>query len=189
MRSRRARPPTPTPRGAAHRIAPLYHEDNFGNLPLLTLSWPTVPRYHPDAYALDVLSSLLTDGKSTPLYKVLVEEEELTPQVSTYHRADELAGQFNFQSLALRGNGLDDLLAAVEAGFARFEEEGVPDSELRGSRPGPRPALPRLSSAIGKAFQLADYAIFADDPGYAGEDLRRILASRRTTSCACTRPI
>ena len=33
-----------------------------------------------------------------------------------------------------------------------------------------------LSSAIGKAFQLADYAIFAGDPGYAGEDLRRILA-------------
>ena len=155
----------------------LYHEDNFGNLPLLTLSWPTVPRYHPDAYALDVLSQLLTDGKSTPLYKVLVEEEELTPQVSTFHRADELAGQFNFRSLGYAGTDLDDLLAAVDAGLRRFEDEGVPESELRRVKAGTETGFyRRLSSAIGKAFQLADYAIFASDPGYAGEDLRRILA-------------
>ncbi len=155
----------------------LYHEDNFGNLPLLTLSWPTVPRYHPDAYALDVLSQLLTDGKSTPLYKVLVEEEELTPQVSTFHRADELAGQFNFRSLGYAGTDLDDLLAAVDAGLRRFEDQGVPESELRRVKAGTETRFyRRLSSAIGKAFQLADYAIFAGDPGYAGEDLRRILA-------------
>ena len=155
----------------------LFHEDNFGNLPLLTLSWPTVPRYHPDAYALNVLSQLLTDGKSTPLHKVVVEEEEMAPQVLTFHRADELAGQFNLQALAYAARDLDDVLAAVEAGFARFEEEGVRDSELRRVKAGTETGFYRgLSSAIGKAFQLADYAIFAGDPGYAGEDLRRILA-------------
>ena len=154
----------------------LYHEDNFGNVPLLTLSWPTAPRYHPDAYALNVLAQLLTDGKSTPLYKVLVEEEELTARVLTFHNAQELAGQFNFQTLAFAEKDLDDLLAAVEAGLRRFEEEGVPDSELRRVKAGTETGFYRgLSSAIGKAFQLADYAIFAGDPGYAGEDLRRIL--------------
>ena len=170
-------PTTPDPPEVLLANTPrLYHEDNFGNLPLLTLSWPTVPRYHPDAYALDVLARLLTDGKSTPLYKVLVEEEELTPQVSTFHRPQELAGQFNFQSLAYAGKDLDDLLAAVEAGLQRFEEEGVPGSELRRIKAGTETGFYRgLSSAIGKAFQLADYAIFAGDPGYAGEDLQRIL--------------
>ena len=155
----------------------LYHEDNFGNLPLLTLSWPTVPRYHPDAYALDVLSDLLTDGRSTPLYKVLVEEEELTPQVATYHSAQELAGQFNFQALAYPGTDLNEVLAAVDAGFQRLEEQGIPEAELRRVKAGTETGFYRgLSSALGKAFQLADYAIFADDPGFAGEDLRRILA-------------
>ena len=155
----------------------LYHEDNFGNLPLLTLSWPTVPRYHPDAYALNMLATLLTDGKSTPLYKVLVEEEELTPRVLTFHNAQELAGQFNFQTLAYPGTDLDEVRAAVEAGLSRFEEEGVPDSELQRVKAGTETGFHRsLASAIGKAFQLADYAIFAGDPGYAGEDLERILA-------------
>lgn len=155
----------------------LYHEDNFGNLPLLTLSWPTVPRYHADAYALDVLARLLADGKSTPLYKVIVEEEELAPRVSAFHRAQELAGQFGFQSLAYATTDLDDLLAAVEAGLGRFEQEGIPDSELRRVKAGTETGFHRgLASALGKAFQLADYAIFAGDPGYAGEDLERILA-------------
>ena len=155
----------------------LYHEDNFGNLPLLTLSWPTVPRYHADAYALDMLAALLTDGRSTPLYKVLVEEEELTARVTTFHSAQELAGQFNFQTLAFPGTDLDDVRAAVDAALLRFEEEGIPAAELERVKAGTETGFYRgLASAIGKAFQLADYAIFAGDPGYAGEDLARILA-------------
>ena len=155
----------------------LYHEDNFGNLPLLTLSWPTVPRYHPDAYALDVLSALLTDGKSTPLHQVLVEEEELTARVLTYHSAQELAGQFNFQTLAFPGTDLDEVRAAVDAGLRRFEEEGIPEAELQRVKAGTETGFYRgLASALGKAFELADYAIFAGDPGYAGQDLERILA-------------
>ena len=174
----RETPPTPDPpevRLPGTRL--LYHEDNFGNLPLLTLSWPTVPRYHPDAYALDVLASLLTDGRSTPLHKVLVEEEELTARVTTFHRAQELAGQFNFQTLAFPGTDLDDVRAAVDAGLRRFEEEGIPAAELERVKAGTETGFYRgLASALGKAFQLADYAIFAGDPGYAGEDLSRILA-------------
>ena len=170
-----ATPQPPEVRLADTRL--LYHEDNFGNLPLLTLSWPTVPGYHPDAYALDALARLLTDGRSTLLYKVLVEEEELTARVTTFHRAQELAGQFNFQTLAYPGTDLDDVRAAVDAGFQRFEEEGIPGAELQRVKAGTETGFYRgLASALGKAFQLADYAIFAGDPGYAGEDLTRILA-------------
>ena len=174
----RETPATPDPpevRLTASRL--LYHEDNFGNLPLLTLSWPTVPRYHPDAYALDVLARLLSDGKATPLHKVLIEEEELTARVNTFHRAQELAGQFSFRTLAYTGTDLDDVAAAAKTGLLRFEEEGIPDSELRRVKAGTETGFYRgLASALGKAFQLADYAIFAGDPGYAGEDLERILA-------------
>ena len=34
----------------------LYHEDNFANVPELTLVWPVVPQYNKDAYALDFLA-------------------------------------------------------------------------------------------------------------------------------------
>ncbi len=155
----------------------LYHEDNFANLPLLTVAWPTVPLFHPDSYALQVLASLLSDGKATPLYEVLVEEAGLAPSVSTFHSAQELAGQFRLRTLAHAGTDLDEVMAALDTAFARFEEQGVPDSELMRVKAGTETGFYQgLSSALGKAFQLANYAIFADDPGYAARDLEQILA-------------
>lgn len=43
--------------------------------------WPGVDLYHEDAYALDILTQLLSEGKKAPLYQVLVEENELTSNV------------------------------------------------------------------------------------------------------------
>jgi len=37
--------------------------------------------YHPDMYALDILTQLLTDGKKAPFNKVLVEEEQISSNV------------------------------------------------------------------------------------------------------------
>ena len=101
-------PPVPEP-PAVTLDAPvrLFHEDNFARLPQLTLAWPTVPRFHPDAYALDVLADLLTDGKSTPLYQVVVEEQEVAPDVSAFNAAQELAGRFTLTVRSYPGVDLD----------------------------------------------------------------------------------
>ncbi|MXV95189.1 MAG: insulinase family protein [Gemmatimonadetes bacterium] len=155
----------------------LFHEDNFARLPRLTMSWPAVPLYHPDSYALDVLAALLTDGRPTPFYKVLVEERRVAPAASAFNSAQELAGRFTLQVGAFAGTDLDSVQAAVEAAFGRFEDEGIPEAELRRVKAGTETAFYRgLSSALGKAFQLTQYAMFADDPGFAAEDLRRTLA-------------
>jgi zinc protease len=52
----------------------LYHEDNFARAPRYTLVFPTVEQYTKDAYALNFLGDLLSNGKKTPLYKVLVKD-------------------------------------------------------------------------------------------------------------------
>ena len=174
----RATPPTEDPPPvelAETRL--LFHEDNFARLPRLTMAWPTVPLYHPDAYPLAVLGALLADGKSTPMHTVLVEDEKLAPSVSAFNFSQELAGRFGVQVGAFAGKDLDDVRAAVERGFRRFEEEGVLEAELRRVKAGTETAFyQRLSSTLGKAFQLAQYAIFAGNPGYAAEDLQRTLA-------------
>ena len=179
------------PRGAAAQSADpppvelarsrlLVHEDNFARLPRLTMAWPTVPLYHPDSYALSVLAAVLTDGRSTPLHQVLVEEEKLAPAVSAFNGSQELAGRFTLQVGAFAGTDLDDVQAAVSEAFRRFEEEGVDEAELRRVKAGTETGFHRgLASALGKAFQLARYAIFAGDPGYVTEDLERTLAVTR----------
>ena len=155
----------------------LFHEDNFARLPQLTLAWPSVPLYHADSYALAVLAELLTDGKQAPFYEVIVEEEKLAPAVLAFNGAQELAGRFSIQIRANDGKDLDSVMVAVNRAFARFEERGVPPEELQRVKAGYETDFyGGLSSAIGKAFQLAQYNIFAPSPGYLSEDLSRLLA-------------
>lgn len=155
----------------------LFHEDNYARLPQLTMAWPTVPMYHPDSYALDLLADLLASGKTTPLYEVIVKEDQVAPGVSASNRSSELAGAFRLSITAFAGTGLDEVDASVQAALARFEEEGIAPEELQRVKATYETAFyGGLSSAIGKAFQLAQYNIFADDPGYLGEDLERLLA-------------
>lgn len=170
-------PPTPTPPAVSlDGTVSLFHEDNFARVPMLTMAWPTVPVYDEDQYALDVLAQLLTDGKSAPFYEVLVEEQEVAPAVAAFQRNAELAGRWNLSVRAFSGTDLDDVAAAVDEAFTRFEEEGVPADELERIKAGYETGFySGLSSVIGKAFQLAQYNIFAGDPGFAAEDLRRTL--------------
>jgi zinc protease len=154
----------------------LFHEDNFARLPELRLVWPTVPIYHEDSYALGILAELLTEGKQTPFYTVIVEEEELAPDAVSFSDHMELAGEFTLRIRTYAGIDLDAALEGVEKAFARFEE-GIPPSELeRVKAQYETQFYGGISSVIGKAFQLAQYNIFAPTPGYFQEDLERTLA-------------
>jgi zinc protease len=174
----RVAPQVPKPAPVQLATSPRFvHEDKFAQLPQLTLAWPTVPLYHPDSYALDILGSLLADGKTTPFYEVIVKESELAPSVEIGNDSEELAGRFTLQVQAFPEKDLDAVMTAVDAAFARFEKEGVPAEELQRVKAGYETSFYQgLSSALGKAFNLAQYNIFAPSPGYLTEDLARTLA-------------
>ncbi len=155
----------------------LYHEDNFAQVPALTMAWPTVEQYHPDTYALDMLAELLASGKKSPFYKVLVEEHKLTSDVTMYNYSSELAGQYQVSIRAFPDTDLDEVASGIDAAFARFEQEGIQEKDLQRIKAGQETDFYNgLSSVLGKAFQLAHYNIFADDPGFATKEIERILA-------------
>jgi zinc protease len=154
----------------------LYHEDNFARLPQLTMVWPTVERYHADAYALDVLTEYLSDGKEAPLNEVLVDDKKLAPQTGFYANNSELAGEAQLGVRAFPGTSLDSVLAGVEAAFAQFEAEGISEADLRRISAGQETSFYNgLSSVLGKGFNLAQYNIFAGDPGFVEKDIKNIL--------------
>ncbi|WP_411768272.1 M16 family metallopeptidase [Winogradskyella sp. A3E31] len=155
----------------------LYYEDNFARAPRLTMAWPAVHQYHPDSYALSVLSEYLTEGKSAPLYKVLVEDQELTSDVNMYQYSSELAGQLLLQVTAFNQINLNDVSSAIKEGFENFEINGISDQDLARIKAGQETNFYNgLSSVLGKGFQLAQYEIFAGDPGFINEDVQNILA-------------
>jgi len=153
-----------------------YYEDNFARLPELQMVWPTVPLYHPDSYALDILASLLTEGKSSPFYQELVEKEQLTADVSMYAYNSEIAGEQRLIVRAYPDTDLDSVQASIARAFDRFEREGISDDDLSRIKAGIETSFYNgLSSVLGKAFQLAQYNIFAGDPGFIKKDIQNTL--------------
>jgi zinc protease len=107
---------------------------------------------------------------------VIVEEAEVAPNANASNSSAELAGRFTLTVRAYEGVDLDDVYAAIGQAFERFEADGVRPEELERVMAGIETGFyAGLSSAMGKAFQLAQYAIFADDPGYLRTDLERTL--------------
>ncbi|WP_207434944.1 M16 family metallopeptidase [Sabulibacter ruber] len=158
----------------------LYHEDNFARLPELTMTWPSVYMYHPDSYALRTLATLLSDGKKAPFNKVIVDEKQLAGRVNMSQYGSELAGQFTMSIRGYEKVDLNNLHAAVEEAFQRFEKEGFSDADLNRIKTAQEVGFYNgLSSAQGKGFQLAQYAIFAGDPGFISKDIQNMLAVTR----------
>ncbi len=154
----------------------LYYEDNFARLPQLTMTWPTVPVYHPDSYPLEILSAYLSQGKKAPFNQVLIDEQQLTSNVTMYNYTTELAGQYRLQVRAFDGKDLDEVATQIDIAFAKFEAEGISQADLDRIKAGQETGFySGLSSVLGKGFQLAQYEIFAGDPGYINTDVQRIL--------------
>lgn len=154
----------------------VYHEDNFANLPDLTLIWPSVEIYHPDSYPLAVLSEYLSQGKSAPLYQVLVEDKKLTSNTAMFNYSAEIAGELYLSVTGFDQVDLDDILTAIHEGFAKFEKEGISDQDLTRIKAQQEADFYQgISSVVAKSFNLAQYNIFAQDPGFVAKDLKQTL--------------
>ena len=155
----------------------IYHEDNFAKLPELSLTWPTVPQYHPDSYALDVLIELLSDGKKALLNQKLIDELKLTSRVTMYQYQSELAGLLMLQVRGFENTPLDNINQAIYEALKEFENKGFSEQDLATIKAGQETAFYRgLSSVLGKGFRLAQYNIFTKDPGFINQEAINILA-------------
>ena len=153
------------------------HEDNFATVPQLTLVWPTVAEYAPDSYALNVLLDYLTNGKQAPLNEVLIDEEQLTTDVSGFNYAKEIAGELYLFISPKAGEDTDALLPAIQTAFARFEENGIPEDALQRIKTEAEVATyDEVQSALGKAIALGEYNTFTGDPGFFTKDIEHLRA-------------
>ena len=149
----------------------LYHEDNFARAPRLTMVFPTVEQFTKDAYALDYLSQLLSGGKKTPMYKILVKDKKLTSGVGAYNMALELAGVFQISVTANPGVSLTEVEKAIFESFDLFEKEGFTEEDLTALKARNETGFyNNFSSILGKSFTLGEYQMFKDDPSFYADD-------------------
>ena len=155
----------------------LFHEDNFAKLPEIRITYPSVEQYHKDAYALDALGEILSQGKRAPLYKVIVEELKLAPSANAYNSSREIAGEFSLRVRANAGVDLDIVKAAIDKALAQFEEKSFSEKDLEQIKARQETQFYNgISSVLNKAFGLASYNEYAGDPSFISKDIAAIKA-------------
>ncbi len=145
----------------------LYFEDNFARLPEMRMIFPAVESYHEDEYALNILGQILSGSKKSPLYKKVVEEKKLAPNVGTFNSASELSGEFIFRVRGNAGVDLDSIKVAIDEALVDFETNGFDEQELTRIKAELETGLYQgVSTVLNKAFQLAQDNEYIGDPGY-----------------------
>lgn len=166
-----ALPPKPA---VLEKSLSLYHEDNFAKLPELTLTFPVIEKYQPDAYALELLAEVLNDGKESVFYQTIVEQDKLAPAVNSSAYIGEIAGTFSITIRAFNDTKLDDVKTSLDKAIERFAKEGVSTEQLaRILTKKERTFYTNLNSVFNKASSLAQYNEFAGDPNLITTEIER----------------
>jgi zinc protease len=101
-------------------------------LPVIFIGYPVPNHTSPDAYALDVLSVVLSGGRASRLYQRLVYGERLALDAGgDYSRLSVDPDTFTFYATALAGKSVEELERALMAEVARLQTELPSDEELQ----------------------------------------------------------
>ena len=105
-------------------------------LPMTQIVFPTVPNYHKDEAALDILSSLMGEGNNSIFYKKFVKTEQAI-QVAVQHPCRELSGEFQFiivsypKWLEDENVYFNNIENQIRSTISEWEENSFTDEELK----------------------------------------------------------
>lgn len=110
------------------QIEATYHDPNI-QIPAIALAWRTPSMKERDAYVLDMVSSVLSDGKSSRLYKKLVDDQKQALQIGAFNIAQEDYGQYVVFGLPLGETSLETLVEEVDEEITKLQTELISQRE------------------------------------------------------------
>ncbi|MBD2165324.1 insulinase family protein [Calothrix membranacea FACHB-236] len=138
----------------------------------VTVQLPSQPWYlegyhrpaitHPDNAVYEIIASLLSNGRTSRLYKSLVEQQRvaLTAQGFSGFPGDKYPNLMLFYALTAPGHTVDELATALRTEIEKLKTEPVTDAELQRVKTQARAGLLRtLDSNMGMAQQLLEYEV------------------------------
>ena len=113
------------------------HLEDRVQLERVYFAWVGPPRFDPDEAALDVLVSILAEGRSSRLHRSLVYEKQIARDVNAYFAAMEIAGEIRIDATVVPGQKVEDAFMPVVVEVKSQEEF---DSWLAEQQGGAAPA-------------------------------------------------
>ncbi|MEO6812629.1 MAG: pitrilysin family protein [Ginsengibacter sp.] len=143
--------------------------DNYAKLPMLQITYPTVPDFNADMAPLACLAQVLGQGRTSYLYQNLVKPQKAL-QASAFSSLNELAGTFTFSVIPLPGSNLADMQKLVNESLKDFEKKGVTNDDIeKFKNTFESRIINGLASVSGKVSQLAAFETFTGNPNMIGK--------------------
>ena len=138
--------------------------DSNIQIPAIMAAYRTPAMTERDAYVLDMLSSYLSSGKTSKLYKKLVDDEKKALQVGAFSQSQEDYGTYILFGLPLGDNSLESLLAGIDEELVKVQTELMTERDYQKlQNQFENDFVNSNSSVSGIANSLARYYMLYDD--------------------------
>lgn len=104
------------------QIEAKFHDGNI-QTPMMVLAYKTPPANSREALVLDLISSILSDGKSSRLSKKLVDDKKMALFVGAFNYALKNSGMYLIYGLPMGETTLEDLMKEVDEEITKLQTE------------------------------------------------------------------
>ena len=145
-------------------------------LPALMVGYKTPSYRSDDHYALTLLATILGDGRSSRLDRLLVgSEKPLCVGAGASEMTLEDAGVFMVNATVMQGKSADEVRKVMMAAIAEVREKGVTEEELKKAKTQVKVALVHERETAEKlASQVGEEALFGGDPNRVNTQLAKL---------------
>ena len=149
-------------------------------LPAAMHAWVACPETDPDAVALDLLADILASGRSSRLYRRLVDREQAAVAAQAFPVLFESAGLIGVFATGNRGVTLEKLDQLIDEEVEKVKAEGVTEDEFTKALNGKEDELARDNSQMSaRARNLARARLTWGKTSEVNGELDRYLAVKR----------
>lgn len=151
----------------------IVHKDNV-QLPRIYLAWHTDKAFSENDASLDILSEILSSGKSSRLFKSLVFDKQIAQDISSFQYSAKYAGSFIVASTAKPNVDLEEIKKEIFDRINDLIENGINDEELTRAKNG---VISSFVFSLQKLDTIVDhmnhYNFYLGEPNYFAKDLSR----------------
>lgn len=141
-------------------------------IPMTIIGYRTPEFGNKDSYVLNMISTYLSDGKSSKLYKKLVDKQNIALQVGAVNLEQEDYGMYLVYSLPQGDTSLDTLNTEIEAEITKLRSELISESDFEKLQNKAENNFVNSNSSVeGIANSLARNYLLYDDTSLINEEI------------------
>lgn len=153
--------------------------DNI-QLPAVIEAYNLPPKNDPDSYALDMLSTYLTGGKSSLMTKEIVDKQQKAVAVMAMPLTLEDGGVFLLYGIANMGVNVDSLEKSIDAQIEKVKQVGVSEKDFKKVLAQVENAVVTQNSSVaGIAESLAENKVYFGDANEINKEMEKYNQVKR----------